>query len=296
MKPSGVLSSFILLVKKGIRLGVSNILRILFIVIAFTMQNILVFRDGCLKVVWNVRLVCIESIGNVNLLFVNVHFNIWENWMHYFDYIGNSSNFFFLFFTFSWFSEYNRLIIVLLFLFLTLVCLVTTSFDKFELQCQKRHINVIVPIRLQFKLYAVFIKWSSWINFLFMRRQDIVNNWDFPSKISRHCHKRLVPKSVVWHDRREMFAKRSLRDELDCVVDFDGMIVLCLLPPVRLRLPSPNCFFRVCFPTLFAADLKDFLPSITSPISGAANSNMSAPMRFPLGQNIDAKRELQFSQ
>ena len=61
------------------------------------------------------------------------------------------------------------------------------------------------------------------------------------------------------------------------------MIFLCLLPPICLRLPSPNCFFRVCFPTLFTADLKDFLPLITSPVSGAANSNMSAPMRFAAG-------------
>ena len=95
----------------------------------------------------------------------------------------------------------------------------------------------------------------------------------------------------------------SLRDRLDCLLDFVGMILLCLLPPCRtpsasfrnlpsaygslpprapfrLRLPSPNCFFRVCFPTLFAADLNDFLPLMTSPVSGAANSNMSAPMRF----------------
>ena len=96
------------------------------------------------------------------------------------------------------------------------------------------------------------------------------------------------------HDQREMFVKMSLRDRLDCLIDFFEMIVLCLLSPClpyacgslpptapfRLRPPSPNCFFRVCFPTLFAADLKDFLPLFNSPISGAANSNMSAPMRF----------------
>ena len=189
------------------------------------------------------------------------------------------------------FSKNNRLIFVLLFLFFTLVCIVTTSFDKFELQCQKRlsQINIIVPvpIRLKFKLYAVFIKRGSWINFFFMWGQDIVNNWDFPSKISRHCHKRLIPKIVVWHDQREMFVKMSLRDWLDCLVDFVGMILFCLLPPwctptapFRLRFPSPNCFFRVFFTTVFTAVLKYFLPLKTSPISGAANSNMSALMRF----------------
>ena len=262
------------------------------------MQNSLVFRDGCFKVVWNVRLVCIETIGIVNLLIVNVHFNIWKNWMHYVVYIGNSSYFFSLIAVIACFSKNNRLIFVLLFLFLTLVCIVTTSFDKFELQCQKRlsQINVIVPIRLKFKLYAVFIKWGSWINFLFMWGQYIVNNWDFPSKISRHCHKRLVPKIVVRHVQRGMFVKMSLRDRLVCLKDFVGMILLCFLAACRtptapflpsacgslLRLPSPspNCFFGVFFPTLFAAVLKFFLPLTTSAISGTANSHRSAPMRF----------------
>ena len=101
----------------------------------------------------------------------------------------------------------------------------------------------------------------------------MVNNWDFPSMISRHCHKRLVPKIVVCHDQREMCVLMSLRDQLDCSVDFVGMILLCLLP-------LPSCFFRACFPT---AVLKDFLPLITSPISNATNSNMSAPTRFAAG-------------
>ena len=202
--------------------------------------------------------------------------------MHYVVYIGNSSYFFLFFFVIGCLSENNRVIFVLLFLFFTLVCIVTTSYDKFELKCLKRlsQINVIFPIRLKFK-FAVFIKWGSWINFLFMRGQDIVNNWDFPSKISRHCHKKLVPKIVVWHDQREMFVKKSLRDRLDCLVDFVGMILLrLLLPclPTALRLPSPNCFLRVCFPTLFAAVLNDFRPLITSPISGTANANISAPL------------------
>ena len=257
------------------------------------MQNSLVFRDGCLKVVWNVRLVCIMSIGVVYLLIVNVHFNIWNYWKLYVVNIGNSSYFFLLFVICSRFSENNRLIFVLLFLFLILVCMVTTTLDKFELQCQKRlsQINVIVPISLKFKLYAVFIKWDSWMHFLFMRRQNVVNNWDFPSKTSRHCHKKLVPKTVVWHDQREMFVKMSLCDQLDCL-DFVGMVLLpvffllpaCRTPrtPFRLRLPSPSpyCFFRVCFPTFFAAVLEFFLPQTTSAFSGKANSNKSAPTRF----------------
>ena len=87
-----------------------------------------------------------------------------------------------------------------------------------------------------------------------------------------------------------MFVKMSLRDRLDCLVVLVGMILLCLLPPLGLRLPSPNCFLRVCFPTLFEADLKDFLPLITSPISGAANSNMSAPIHFAAGTTFLRKK------
>ena len=75
-----------------------------------------------------------------------------------------------------------------------------------------------------------------------------------------------------------MFVKMSHRDRLDCLVDFVGVILLCLL-----RLPSPSCFLRVCFPTLFAAVLKSFLPLTTSAISGTANSNKSAPTRFAAG-------------
>ena len=94
-----------------------------------------------------------------------------------------------------------------------------------------------------------------------------------------------------------MFVKMSLRDRLDCLVDFVGMILLCLLPacrtpkaPFRLWLPSPNCFSRVCFPTLFAAVLKFFLPLTTSAISGTANSNKSAPTRFAAGTTYLRKK------
>ena len=80
-----------------------------------------------------------------------------------------------------------------------------------------------------------------------------------------------------------MFVKRSLRDRLDCLVDFVGLTLHCLLP-------LTNCFFRVCFPTLFAAVLKDFPPIITSLISGAANSNRSPPMRFAAGTTYLRKK------
>ena len=85
----------------------------------------------------------------------------------------------------------------------------------------------------------------------------------------------------------------SLRDRLVCFADFVGMNLLAcrtpmapflfLLPPVRLRLPSPNSFLRVFLPTLFAAVLKFFLPLTTSAISGTTTSNKSAPTRFAAG-------------
>ena len=204
------------------------------------MRNSLVFRDGCLKVVRKVILVCIQSIGIVNLLIVNVDFNIWKNWTHYVVYIGNSSYFFLL--VIACFSENNRFIFVLLFLFLTLVCIVTNVLWQIWASMPKKtvsnHCNSFDPFEIQTLCsLQTLCKWGSWINFLFMRGQDIVNNWDFPCKVSRHCHKRLVPKIVVWHDQREMFLKMSLRDRLDCLVDSVSMILLCLLP-------LPNCFLQ----------------------------------------------------
>ena len=91
-----------------------------------------------------------------------------------------------------------------------------------------------------------------------------------------------------------MFAKMSLRDRLDCLVDFVGMTLLV----VFFLLPFPNCFLSVCLPTLFAAVLKFFLPLTTSANSGTANSNKSAPTRFAAGttylrKNGIAVQELQ---
>ena len=75
-----------------------------------------------------------------------------------------------------------------------------------------------------------------------------------------------------------MFVKMSLRDRLICFADFVGMTLLAVL----FLLPLPNCFLKVCFPTLFAAVLK-FLPLTTSAISGTANSYKSAPTPLAAG-------------
>ena len=177
---------------------------------------------------------------------------------------------------------------VLLFYFFAIVSFVTATADKIQFQNPVRlsQINVIVPIRLKFKLYAVFIKWGSSLDFSFMGRQDIVNCWDFPSKISRKCHKRLVPK-ITRHDYWEMFVRTSPRDRRIRFVDFVGMILLTVFFP----LPLLNCFLRVCLPTLFETVLKFFLPITTSETSDTANSNKSAPTRFSAGTMYLRKNE-----
>ena len=69
------------------------------------------------------------------------------------------------------------------FYFFGFVSFVTTTPEKFQFQSQVllSQINVIVPIRLKFKLFAVFIESGSRIDFMFMGRQNIVNYWDFSS-------------------------------------------------------------------------------------------------------------------
>ena len=178
MKPSGLLSIFILLVKKGTDWNASMISSgnsWLSIVVPLAVQNSLVFRDGSLEVVGNVRLVRIQSIGVVNLLIVDVQFNIEKNWVQNVVHMSNERN---------WCLLLHRLFLVhfcfffvLLFDFFAFVSFVTTTFEKCQFQSQVRlsQINVIVLIRLKFKLYAVFIAWGSRVDFLFMGRQDIVN-------------------------------------------------------------------------------------------------------------------------
>ena len=96
---------------------------------------------------------------------------------------------------------------VLLSHFFGFVGFVTTTPDKFQFQSQVRlsQIYVIVPIRLKFKLYAVFIKWVSRIDFLFMGQQDIVNYWDFPPRFAENATK-------VWHRKLlDMINKKYLK-------------------------------------------------------------------------------------
>ena len=132
------------------------------------------------------------------LLTVDVHFNIGKNWVQNVIYMSNERNWRVLcrLFLFRFF-----LFFVILFYFFGIVSFLTTTPDKFQFQGQVRlsQINVIARIRLKFKRYAVFIKWGIKIDFLLVGRQNIANYWDFPSKISRKCHKGLVSK-ITRHD------------------------------------------------------------------------------------------------
>ena len=76
-----------------------------------------------------------------------------------------------------------------------------------------------------------------------------------------------------------MFVKMSVRDRLVCFADFVGMILLAVL----FLLPLPNCFLKVCLPTLFAAVLEFNLSLTTSASSSAAIFNKSATTGFAAG-------------
>ena len=164
-----------------------NFIRKFFIVVPLAVQNSLVFRDGSLEVVGNVSFVRLQSIRVVNLLIVDVHFNIGKNLVQKIKYSSSAVS-----------SSFAFASSLCFFYFFGIVSIVTTTPDKFQFQSQVRlsQINVIFPFRLKIELYAVLIEWGSRIDFLFMGRQDIFNYGDIPSKISRNCHKRLVPKNT----------------------------------------------------------------------------------------------------
>ena len=103
----------------------------------------------------------------------------WKNWVQIVVYISNERNRSLLLL----FRFVIRFCFLIAFLFFFgIVSLVTTTLDKFQFQSQVHlsHINVIVWIRFNFKLYAISIEWGSRITFLLVGRQDVINYWDFP--------------------------------------------------------------------------------------------------------------------
>ena len=145
---------------------------------------------------------------------------------------------------------------VFFFYVFAIVSFITTTPAKFQFQSQVRlsQINVLVPIHLKLKLYAVFIKWGWRKDFLFKGRQDIINYWDFPSKISRNRQKKFVPNYSTWITKnvwKNVFSRptglfcRFCWNESACPPYTCGSLLFLL--------PIPKCFLRVCLPTFFAA-------------------------------------------
>ena len=89
---------------------------------------------------------------------------------------------------------------------------------------------------------------------------------------SRNCHKKLGTENCSTWILRTVC-------KLVCFEDFVGMTLIALF----FLLSPPNCFLRVCFPTLFAAVLKNFPTLTTSAIFGTASFNKSAATRFAAG-------------
>ena len=154
----------------------------------------------------NLKFLRIESKRNVKLLVVDVHLNIGktECWMVFTRIMkrtgvscSSSSAVYSSAFASSLCSFWTSLV------WYVLWPRPLTNFS-FKVIKHPSRINVVVPIRLKFKLYVVLIEWGGRIKMLFVGHQAIVNYWDFPPYVCRNCLKLLVPK-IIWHDQWEMF-------------------------------------------------------------------------------------------
>ena len=106
---------------KNDQTGVSRkIIRKLFLVMPFAVQNSLALGNCAREVVGNVRFVRIQSIRFVNLLIVDAQGNIWKNWMQNFVYMRNQKNWsvFSFFLSFFCFCRLFWFFLVLFFKFL----------------------------------------------------------------------------------------------------------------------------------------------------------------------------------
>ena len=160
------------------------------------------------------------------------------------------------------------LFFVLLFHFFAIVGFATTTLHKFQSQIRLPQVNGVNPIPMKVKLYEVLLEWAGRIKILFVGRQDIVNYWFFPSKVSRNCHKSLLPK-VTRNDYWEMFGKKSSPTDWSVLRFLLEWLCLHLFPATTNRLFSQSLSSH----SLAAAVLKFFLPPVLSAISGTANSN-----------------------
>ena len=89
-----------------------------------------------------------------------------------------------------------------------------------------------------------------------------------------------------------MFVKTSLRDRPVFFKDFVGMALIADL----LLLPPSNCFFRLCFPTFFAALLKNFYQCQHLHFLVQQTPALQHTHILQLGRQIHAKMVLRFFQ
>ena len=121
--------------------GFKNLIWKFFIVLSLAVQNAFVIRGSPFEVAGNKRLVRIKSIRIVNLLIVDLHFNIGKNWRRNVIDMINERNWslpllllrlFLIQFCFSF---------LFFFLCFGIVCFATTTLDKFQFQSQVRVSN-----------------------------------------------------------------------------------------------------------------------------------------------------------
>ena len=163
-------------------------------------------------------------------------------------------------FGFPCFHSFLWSFLLLFFNFSAIVGIITTTIGQFQFYSQVSLFerNVIFPIRLKIEFSAVFIDCSSMINLLILGLQDIFNCW--------FC--------------APTFPETAVKNWCRFMLDMNLQILLEKLCWQSFFLLSvPNCFHRVCLPTLFAPVWKFTLSLTTSAISGAENSNKSAPTR-----------------
>ena len=156
MKPSGLRSNFILLVRKRSKEGGDDdLIRRYFIVVLSAVQNSLVLIDGSFDGVGNVWLVCIVHL---NCKFADCWWTL-RHWRKTNEICCSYD-----------YRQELEFFVVLCFNFFGFVSIFTTTFKHFQFWSQESLavVKVIVPMRLKFKLYAVFIEWGSKISFLFV--------------------------------------------------------------------------------------------------------------------------------
>ena len=164
-KLSGLLCFFILLVKIKVHTkALPEVYLEVFKVVFSQCRTLSVFKNDSFEIVGILTVVHIEAAWLVNLLIVDVNFNIGENWVKNVVYTCKSRNWSLMFCS-PFPNPSSPLPFAPVFFFSGIVSFVTAVLDKFLFQSQVRmsQIIVVVLIRLKFDVNAFFIEWGSGI-------------------------------------------------------------------------------------------------------------------------------------